>query len=105
MNQRTCQMSRVTCAIGATILCFHFVLSSLALAAPDQLFYESRPAMGTSFEVYLYAPDPERASELFETAFDELERRGAALGNYRPARECSGLSARAVAPPTVPHRS
>jgi len=101
MNQRTCQMSRVTCAIGATILCFHFVLSSLALAAPDQLFYEPRPAMGTSFEVYLYAPDRERASELFETAFDEIERVEAALSNYRTASELSRINASAANAPVV----
>src|SRR5712691_7544154 len=101
MNQRTCQMSRVTSAIGATILCFHFVLSSLALAAPDQLFYESRPAMGTSFEVYLYAPDRERASELFEEAFDEIERVEAAFSNYRSSSELSRINGSAAEAPVI----
>ena len=60
--------------LSTIIFCFQVTARSCALTAPDQLFYESRPAMGTSFEIYLYAPNRERASELFEDAFDEIER-------------------------------
>src|SRR6266851_3662804 len=105
MNERilpgTCQPSRLTCAISAAVLCFHIAVVPLALAAPNQLFYELRPAMGTSFEVYLYAPDRERASQLFEAAFDEIERVEAALSNYRASSELSRINASAGDAPVV----
>src|SRR5438128_2512316 len=105
MNERillgTCHASHVTLAIGAAVLCFHIAFSSLSLAAPDQLFYESRPAMGTSFEVYLYAPNHERASQLFEAAFDEIERVESALSNYRSSSELSRINASAADAPVV----
>src|SRR2546422_11300233 len=97
----SCRLSRISRLIAAAVLCFHIAVVPLALAAPDQLFYESRPAMGTSFEVYLYAPDRERASELFETAFDEIERVEAALSNYRTASELSRINASAADAPVV----
>jgi FAD:protein FMN transferase len=58
----------------------------------DTLFQESRPAMGTDFEIYLYAPDRERADALFDTAFDEIERVEEALSNYRPSSELSRIN-------------
>ena len=70
-------------------------------AASDQIFYESRPAMGTSFEVYLYAPNRERASQLFEAAFEEIERVEAALSNYRSSSELSRINASAADAPVV----
>src|SRR5713226_3832839 len=85
----------------AAVLCLHFVFSSLALAAPNQLFYESRPAMGTSFEIYLYASNHEQASELFEAAFDEIERVEAALSNYRSSSELSRINANAADTPVI----
>src|SRR5260370_19365509 len=100
MNERTCQMSRVNRAIAAGIICFHFAFSC-ALAAPNQLFYESRPAMGTTFEVYLYAANRERAAELFEAAFDEIERLEQALSNYRSSRELSSINANAADAPVI----
>ena len=48
--------------------------------------------MGTSFEVYVYAPDHERASELFEAAFDEIERVEQSLSNYRSSSELSRIN-------------
>ncbi len=73
-------------------------------AAPVQLFYESRPAMGTSFEIYLYAPNQDRASELFEVAFDEIERVEEALSNYRSSSELSRINAGAADAPVVTDR-
>src|SRR5258708_14260625 len=100
MNKRIlfghCHLSRISCLIAFAVLCFPTTLSPLALAAPNQLFYESRPAMGTSFEVYLYAPNRERASQLFEAAFDEIERVEAALSNYRSSSELSRINASAA---------
>ncbi len=92
----SCRLSRFARSTGAAVLCFHIAAASLALPAPNQLFYESRPAMGTSFEVYLYAPNRERASQLFEAAFDEIERVEAALSNYRSSSELSRINASAA---------
>lgn len=75
--------------------------ASRPTATLDELFYESRPAMGTSFEIYLYASDHERASELFEAAFDEIERVEEALSNYRPSSELSRINANAAEGPVV----
>ena len=55
--------------------------------------------MGTSFEIYLYAPNRDRASELFEEAFDEVERVEAALSNYRSSSELSRINANAADAP------
>jgi len=100
MNRRillgTCHFSRVGRPIAAAILCLHIAVSSSAVRTPDQLFYESRPAMGTSFEIYLYAANRERADELFEAAFDEIERVEQALSNYRSTSELSRVNAKAA---------
>ena len=105
MNKRilfgTWHLSFILRPIGAAVLCFHIAFCSLALAQTDQLFYESRPAMGSSFEVYLYAADRERASELFEAAFDEIERVEQALSNYRSSSELSRINANAADAPVV----
>jgi thiamine biosynthesis lipoprotein len=63
---------------------------------PEVPFSESRPAMGTTFEIHLYAADRGRAGELFEAAFEEVERVEAALSNYRPASELSRINAQAA---------
>jgi FAD:protein FMN transferase len=69
--------------------------------APAALFSESRPAMGTTFEIHLYAADQARALELFEAAFEEVERVEAALSNYRPSSELSRINAQAAAAPVT----
>jgi len=97
---RTCPSSRITRLPLAAVICFAAAFSSVA-ASPNQVFYESRPAMGTSFEVYLYAPNRERASQLFEAAFDEIERVEAALSNYRSSSELSRINASAAKAPVV----
>lgn len=55
----------------------------------EQMFSEARPAMGTTFTIFLYATNQERASEYFEMAFDEIERVEEALSDYRPTSELS----------------
>lgn len=69
--------------------------------AREALFSESRPAMGTTFEIHLYAADRDRARELFEAAFEEIERVEAALSNYRPSSELSRINAQAATAPVV----
>ena len=88
------------CAILGMLL-FHPKASWAALVATDTLFHELRPAMGTSFEIYLYAADRDRASEIFEEAFDEIERVEAALSNYRSSSELSRINSGAAADPVV----
>src|SRR5258708_32142672 len=95
-------LSGIACRMAAAVFCFTATLSCPAIAAtPDQLFYESRPAMGTSFDVYVYAPDRERAFELLEAAFDEIERVEQALSNYRSSSELSRINAIAADAPVV----
>jgi len=97
-NRRACRWLLI---LSGVTFCFQVAAGSLRFAASDQLFYESRPAMGTSFEIYLYAPNRERASELFEEAFDEIERVEAALSNYRSSSELSRINANAADAPVI----
>ncbi len=57
--------------------------------------------MGTTVEVYLYAPSSARAAELLEAAFEEIERVEAALSNYRPTSELSRINATAAVAPVT----
>ena len=61
-------------------------------AASERLFAQSRQAMGTTFTIYLYAANEERASACFEAAFDEIERLEEALSNYRDSSELSRIN-------------
>jgi thiamine biosynthesis lipoprotein len=60
--------------------------------APERMFSEARPAMGTTFTIYLYAQNQEQAAEEFEIAFDEIERVEEALSDYRPSSELSRIN-------------
>jgi thiamine biosynthesis lipoprotein len=62
------------------------------VAPPEQMFSEARPAMGTTFTIFVYAANQERASEYFEMAFDEIERVEEALSDYRPTSELSRIN-------------
>ncbi len=86
---------------GALVAMICLRLPAPPVAVGDQLFYESRPAMGTSFEIYLYAADRDRASALFELAFDEIERIEEALSNYRASSELSRINTGAASAPVV----
>lgn len=58
----------------------------------DSLFHLQRPAMGTTAEIYLHAENSQRASELFDAAFAEIERVEAALSSYRSTSEVSRIN-------------
>jgi FAD:protein FMN transferase len=58
----------------------------------EQMYSEARPAMGTTFTIFLYARNQEEASEYFELAFDEIERVEEALSDYRPTSELSRIN-------------
>jgi thiamine biosynthesis lipoprotein ApbE len=49
-------------------------LSAVCKAGSEQLFAQSRQAMGTTFTIYLYAANEEQASEYFEAALEEIDR-------------------------------
>jgi thiamine biosynthesis lipoprotein len=74
------------------LICLLLLFYPLEAPPLQELFHETRPAMGTTFAVYLYAPDQTAAEELFELAFQETERIEAALSNYRPTSELSRIN-------------
>src|SRR5579864_916930 len=61
-------------------------------APPERMFSQARPAMGTTFTIFVYAASQEKASEYFEIAFDEIERVEEALSDYRPTSELSRIN-------------
>ena len=65
------------------------------------LFHETRPAMGTSFDLWLYASDRWRAAELIEVAFEEIDRVESDLSTYRPTSELSRINSRAADAPVT----
>jgi FAD:protein FMN transferase len=91
----------VRCAALATLVLCLAPASATASGDAPRLYYEARPAMGTTFEIYLYADGDEEASEAFEIAFDEIDRVEAALSNYRSTSELSRINAAAAARPVV----
>lgn len=65
---------------------------STTLISADSLYHLTRPAMGTVAEIYLYAANDQRASELFGEVFAEIERVESALSTYRPTSEVSRIN-------------
>lgn len=67
-----------------------------AIAGPppqgDSLFHEVRAAMGTTFDLFLYAPDAVQAEALAEAAFEEIERIEATFSTYRASSELSRIN-------------
>lgn len=70
-------------------------------AVSDSLYYETRAAMGTTFEVYLYAESLSQAMALFESAFLEIERVEAAISTYRASSELSRINREAARKPVT----
>jgi thiamine biosynthesis lipoprotein len=79
-----------------SVTVFAFVLFGVVLipnsAPTEQMFSQARPAMGTTFTIFVYAVNQEQASEYFEIAFDEIERVEEALSDYRPTSELSRIN-------------
>lgn len=57
--------------------------------------------MGTTVAIYLYASTRARAAELFEVAFQEIDRVEEALSTYRPTSEISRINGTAAREPVV----
>lgn len=87
--------------VGLALVAVLAAAGSSQAAAEQQLFVESRPAMGTTFKVYLYADNQAEASTYFEAAFDEIERLEEALSNYRASSELSRINRLAAHEPVT----
>jgi thiamine biosynthesis lipoprotein len=95
MSQRLMSITRITLflVVLASAVCPALAAARVCrLSGFETLFSDKRPAMGTEFEIHLYAADQVRAQELFEEAFDEIERIEAALSHYRPLSELSRIN-------------
>ena len=57
-----------------------------------KIFVQSRNAMGTVFNIYLYEEDETRAEAALAAAFEEIERLDQTLSNYRPSSELSRIN-------------
>jgi thiamine biosynthesis lipoprotein len=57
--------------------------------------------MGTEYAIDLYARDEQTAQQLFDAAFEEVDRLDALLSNYRPSSELSRISRDAGAGPVT----
>lgn len=83
---------RVHFALAILFALFALPLETACDAAPQKMFSDAHQAMGTAFTIYLYAADRERASELFNAAFDEIDRLDDELSNYKPQSEISRIN-------------
>jgi thiamine biosynthesis lipoprotein len=88
-------------AAGGGLFLWLSLASAPSAGAQDSLFRESRPAMGTTVDVLLYADGRTRAAELFDAAFEEIERVEQALSGYRATSEISRINAAAARGPVV----
>lgn len=70
-------------------------------SASETLYTESRPAMGTTFTIECYMPDPDSADRVMNAAFEEIARLEALLSNYQPLSELSRISREAGDGPVV----
>jgi len=91
---------RICVAAFASILLLACGLANAQTAAV-QLFSDSRPAMGTTFTIYLYSSDRGKATAAFDAAFDEIERIEEALSNYRSTSELSRINRLAASRPVT----
>ncbi|MGD8277966.1 MAG: FAD:protein FMN transferase, partial [Gemmatimonadota bacterium] len=90
-------------AFAPLLLSFFPAPADLSPAAPaDSVYHVARPAMGTTADLYILASGRDRASELFEAVFEEIERVEAAFSSYRSTSEVSRVNREArVAPVTT----
>ena len=73
-----------------------FTATALLAAVADvgrlERYQEVRPAMGSTFEITLYAPDDATARRGFDSAFDRIEQLNATFSDYQSDSEASRLS-------------
>ena len=72
---------------GATLFA-----QSTPLRQEPQLFSINHPAMGTTFTLYLYAANKDRADAEAAPVFDEIDRIEDLLSNYRESSELSRIN-------------
>ncbi len=79
-------MSMITCILTVALLA-----EGSATKEPSR-FEATRPSMGSTFEITLYAPDEAAAREAFEAAFARIEQINAIFSDYDSDSEASRLS-------------
>lgn len=62
----------------------------------ERLYTTEHTAMATRWQLLLYTADPQRAEELSDQVFGEVDRLEALLSNYRPQSELSRINAEAA---------
>ena len=76
-----------------TVFCLLLLLPGVAPAATALERYEfSRPEMGMTFRIMLYAPDEKTAGEAANAAFHRIKEINAIMSDYEPDSELSRLS-------------
>jgi thiamine biosynthesis lipoprotein len=65
------------------------------------LYTTTHPAMGTTYTLYLYSDDPERADTISSEVFDEVDRIDQLLSNYRESSEISRINREAATAPVT----
>ncbi len=67
----------------------------------QQLYSETHLAMGTTYEIFLYADTADIAHSEMQAAWDEVDRIDDLLSNYKPASELSRVSHNAAQGPVT----
>src|SRR4030095_5863637 len=87
--------------LSAILLCFQITDRSRAPLGLISFFTSPSRRRGRLLKYIFYAPNRERASELFEEAFGEIERVETAFSNYRSSSELSRINASAADGPVI----
>lgn len=86
----------------AMLLIGFLPLTGVPTAIPaDSLYHEQRPAMGTTFEIWVYASSADEAAALFNDAFEEIERIEAIFSTYRASSELARINRLAATHPVT----
>src|SRR5256885_12626590 len=79
--------------LHVSFLLMCLVLFSAKSTAPTlHLVHKKKYVMGTVFEVAVYSPSVERATEAIEKALEEVVRLDGALSNFKSSSELSQLN-------------
>ena len=102
-SKRSGKFARLIYACGLT--CLLLGRGEIRAASPTharpKLFTFTHPAMATTFTLYLYSADANRATAVSEEVFDEVDRVEQLLSNYRETSELSRVNREASASPVT----
>jgi len=77
-------------------------LGAAAADGPLERYRESRPGMGSTFEIIVYAPDEQTAKRGMDAAFARIEELNQVFSDYESESEACRLSHAAPMPAAVP---